>query len=793
MDAPYAPFDVWRLRLLGAVSLQRGPDHIGQLGSRSVASLLARLALQPARTHPREELIELLWPGVELEVGRNRLRQALFALRQLLEPPGPIARPVLQADRMGLRLLPGVLACDALQFEHCLRAGQHGQALELYAGELIPGFYDDWIAEERLRLQALFDRAPQERAPVTALAPVATASPPPRAPDHAGTLLPQYLTRFFGREPERQALEAALQSHRLVTLLGPGGSGKTRLAVDLAQRAAGAGFAPVVFVPLAAATTQSQLLDGLLGSLQLQPSETNPLAPLIGTLAERRALLVLDNFEQLEAGAAELLAQLLAALPRLHLLVTSRRVLGLDGEREFPLGPLALPGKGESLAEAAGNPAIALFVDRARAARADFQLRGSNLAALTELAHLLDGLPLAIELAAARVRSLAPAALAELLRESRSHPQPGGQALALLARSSRGRSANADSQRHASMQAVVAWSWRLLDAHQAALLAAITVFQGGFTAAAVAAICERPLGEISLRLDELVSHSLLGVRDAEGRSRYTCLEPVREFAAQQLRDEDARHLAARHRAWLIAWATALPATPSLTALRQETPNVLAALASALRDEAPQDAVRLVCLLWRAFEAVGLPAAGLADLARAAEACQDADLRGQGHSVLGALLFSTGRSGEAVDHAERGLALCPPQAPWRAMALYAAARARWRLSHAAEGVVDRLSTAHDLALAAGDDDLLARILTMQGFACHDWRDFDGCMALHQRALSLWQGLGNQHMVHMCQIYLANCENGARLHEAALERLAALEPGLRAQMDWRLLCQMLVARG
>lgn len=785
-----APAAAWQVRLLGGISAQRdGEPALQNFGSRSVAALLARLALQPERTHPREELIELLWPGVELDIGRNRLRQTLFALRQLLEPPGPLARPVLLADRLGLRLVPGALDCDAVRFERHVRAGHYAEALREYGGELMPGFYDDWIADERLRLTALHERAEAAaaHAPGHPAPPATATTAPPRATER-GHALPVYLTRFFGREAEREALRAELQQHRLVTLLGPGGSGKTRLAVDIAQHYA----APVVFVPLASARTQAQLLDALLGSLQLQPNPSEPLAPLIGTLAERQALLVLDNFEQLDAAAAELLAQLLAALPRLQLLVTSRRVLGLDGEREFAIAPLALPGSGDTLAEAAVNPAIALFVDRARAVRADFQLRAGNLAALTELSHLLEGMPLAIELAAARVRSIAPAAMAGLLRDARR--QPGGHALALLARGSRGRSANADAQRHASMQAVVDWSWQLLDAPLARLMAGITVFQGGFTATAAAQVCEVPEAQVALRLDELVAHSLLrATTGSDGASRYGCLEPVREYAALQLDADGARALRTRHRAWLLGWAARLPATPALDELRAETPNVLAALASAVADGLPEDAVRLMFQLWRAFEGIGLPTAGLADLALAAEHCADPALQSQGHCVLGALLFSAGRSADAVAHAERGLALAAADAPWRAMALFAAARARWRLDKGTDGVVDRLAEAHDLALADGDDDLLASILTMQGFASHDWRDFEGCMALHERALRLWQGLGNLHMVHMCQIYLANCENGARRHEAALARLVALEPALRAQMDWKMLCQLLVARG
>ncbi len=133
----------WQMRLLGGLRAQRGPLVLTRFGSRSVAALLARLALFPERTHAREELIELLWPGVGLEVGRNRLRQALFTLRQLLEPPGPVPAPVLLADRTGIRVVPGALAVDALLFERSMREGRFEEALRHYGGELLPGFYDD--------------------------------------------------------------------------------------------------------------------------------------------------------------------------------------------------------------------------------------------------------------------------------------------------------------------------------------------------------------------------------------------------------------------------------------------------------------------------------------------------------------------------------------------------------------------------------------------------------------------------------------------------------------------------
>ncbi|MEP7099457.1 MAG: NACHT domain-containing protein [Burkholderiales bacterium] len=797
----------WQLRLLGGLRAQRGDAVLTNFSSRSVAALLARLALHPQRSHAREELIEMLWPGVELDVGRNRLRQTLFTLRQLLEPPGPMAAPVLLADRLSLRLVPGAIECDVLLFERCVREGRHAQALRLYCGELLPGFYDEWIDDERVRLAALFDRASaaavnRDRQVDTDPPASAAAAPAPATPPDIGrSTLPVYLTRFFGRDAEGARLRAEVLGHRLVTLLGPGGGGKTRLAVELAQSlrephaSQAADSAPdprfdfVAFVPLASCETRAQVLDALLASLHLRQQDADPFEPLIAALTGRRALLVLDNFEQLTGVAEDVIARLAMRIPGLHLLVTSRRVLGLDGEREFAIQPLRLPNRALALDEAAINPAIALFVDRARAVRADFHIGPSNVAAIVELAHLLEGMPLAIELAAARARSIAPAAMAELLRAARQ--KPDGKALELLTRG--GPRSGADL-RHASMLRVIEWSWRLLDATQAQLLAAITVFQGGFSADAVRAVCGAPGANASVRLDELVAHSLLRVTETDtAATRYASFEPVREYAALQLDAAAARALRAAHRAWLTNWATTLPATPALGEVRIERENLLAALASALHDDAPDDAIRLMLPLRRVLEDVELPADGLATLAQAVERCADAALRSQGHTLLGPLLFLAGRSDDAMRHAELGLEGAPPGAPWRGRALHALARVRWRATRLGDGVTALLDEAEALARAGADDELLAGVLALRAFMLNGRREHALGEALHAQALALWERLGNQHAINSGRYNLAVCAQNANRHEETLLRLAALEPGARALQDWRRVSQLLNVRG
>ena len=824
---PTPPGAVWRVQLLGGLRAQRGDAVLTNFSSRSVGTLLARLALYPQRSHAREELIDLVWPGVALAVGRNRLRQALFTLRQWLEPLGAAglpSAPVLVADRLSLRVVPGAIDCDVLRFEHSVRNGQHAQAVTLYTGELLPGFYDDWVQAERSRLAALFDRASaaaqhdakaahaahaahatlSTHAGVAAHAPCALAGfGMARAGAALGTTLdvgrstlPVFLTRFFGRDTDGARLRAEVLAHRLVTLLGPGGSGKTRLAVELAaalgEQTAADHFDFVAFVPLANCSTRAQMLDAVLAGLHLRQQSGDPFEPLVAALTGRRALLVLDNFEQLAGQAEDVVAQLASRIPGLHLLVTSRRVLGLDGERETAIQPLALPRTGLALDEAAINPAVALFVDRARAVRSAFQLDAANIASVIALTHLLEGLPLAIELAAARVRSIVPADMVGLLRNA--HTAPAGQALALLQRS--GPRSGSDL-RHATMLGVIEWSWRLLAPAQAQLLAALTVFHGGFTAEAAQAVCGHLTHHVSIGLDELVSHSLLRASEARtpagSTTRYATFEPVREYAAMQLPGAAAPALRARHRAWLTAWAHALPATPALAEVRAEQPNLLAALAGALTDGAPEAAIELLLPLRRVLEDVELPAQGLGALASATERCTDAALRSRGHTLLAPLLYLGGRRDEALRHAELGLAGAPPGADWRPRALHALARVRWRATRRAEGVTALIDEAEPLAAASADGELQASLFALRAFVANMERRFAEGELLHERALALWVRGGNQHAVNSGRYNLAVCAQNAGRHAETLERLVLLEPSARALNDWRRLSQMLNVRG
>ncbi len=796
----------WRVCLLGGVRLGDGQNETTHLPNRAVVALLALLALRPQRAYAREELIEMLWPGVARDTGRNRLRQVLHALRGLLAPADGTGTTAVIADRLSVRAAPGAFSCDALDFEAAARGGRDADALALYTGDLLPGFYDEWIDLERLRLAALFDRLDAgraQRAPPASPQRLALGRaaarrifPPAAAPGAApgARSLPVYLTRFFGRDAESARLRQEVLDERLVTLLGLGGSGKTRLAVELAatlKASAGVPAAPfdiVAFVALVGCTTLADFTAALLASLRLTPQDEDAIDALATALDSSRVLLVLDNFEQLDRACAGAVAALLERVPGLHLLVTSRRVLGLDGEHVRAVSPLDLPATGTALCEAAMNPAVALFADRARAARADFRVSARNVDALVELTHLLEGLPLAIELAAARVRSIAPAEMAALLRTTRTTPV----ALELLARS--GPRAGTDP-RHASMLRAIEWSWRLLDAEQERVLLALTVFHGGFTARAAAAVCALAPQRAGIALDGLLAHSMLRSTDADGCTlRFSLFEPIREYAAARLDVQGAPALRARHRAWLVEWARTLPPTPVLAELRAEIANLRAALASAVDDGQPGQAIELMLALHRALVDEDLPLDALAVVERAVERCADPMLRSQGHTLLAPLLFAAGSGACALRHAEQGLSEAPPDPALRSVALYTMARVRWRATRDAQGLPVLLEEAFALAELAGGTEVQAEVLALRAFiaaACH--ADHAGAEALHASALALWEQRGNQHAIDRGRYNLACSAQYGGHNAQALARLAEVAASARRLHNWRRLAESLNVRG
>ena len=542
MNAP------WEFQFLGRISARYGEQTITRFSSSRVAALLARLALYPHRDHPREELIDLLWPDSDLDAGRLNLRVALASLRRQLEPPEISPGSVLLADRSTIRLRFDSFRCDVLDFESALKSAGHAvsveqkyraldQAVALYAGELLPGFYDEWVLEERERLNACYEDAAEQQTalPETAFFhPALPAMPADSAPVLTG--FPLEWTRFFGREAETAEIVRRLldPETRLVTLSGPGGSGKTRLAGKTARLAAAHFSGPVCFVSLADLSDAALIPDAAASALALPRSAAAaPLDRIAAHLsALPPALLVFDNFEHLVERGALLLFSLLSRVPTLTCLVTSRRRLALPGEVEFPVLPLPLPEENGSAGEIARASSVQLFTDRAQAARPDFQITPHNAPAVAALCRTLEGIPLALELAAARCSALTPALINERLLKRFE-----------LLTSRRGDKGG----RHRSLWAALSLSFEMLSPDLQRFFTRLSVFRGGWTADAAEAVCEEPAA--LEYLTQLRERSLTVIAEAPNEMRFRLLETLREFAAEQLSIEEKDTLARRHADW----------------------------------------------------------------------------------------------------------------------------------------------------------------------------------------------------------------------------------------------------
>lgn len=397
--------------------------------------------------------------------------------------------------------------------------------------------------------------------------------------------MPSWSTSFVGRTRELVRLGGDLTTHRLVTLVGPGGSGKSRLAAEVARCAAGERHDRVWWVDLAPLPIGSPVAPAVLAALGLVDSagraDTDHLS---GFLDHRDTMLVLDNCEHVTAAAAPLIAELLGRCPAVVVLATSRTRLGIPGELVREVGPLDLPDATGPGPQGPHAPAVTLFLDRARAARPDV---GTDLADVVEICRLVEGMPLAIELAAAQAATLTTsqirAGLVAGLRPSAIAPW-------------------ALPDRHRTLETCIRWSADLLPGHARLLLARLSVFAGEFDGAAAAEVCADdalPADDVAAALTTLAEHSLLQGTHLAGAGRHRMLEAVRRFAWSDLLDAaDREELHERHLSRAVRVAARIESAliganaTVIDTLARELDDLRAALKHALGEPDPEPALRV---------------------------------------------------------------------------------------------------------------------------------------------------------------------------------------------------------
>ncbi|HET8632470.1 MAG TPA: protein kinase [Thermomicrobiales bacterium] len=563
-----------------------------------------------------------------------------------------------------------------------------------------------------------------------------------REPQHN---LPAPATPLVGRARDIAAVCALLRRPevRLVSLTGPGGTGKTRLSLAVAADLL-ADFADGVrFVPLDAVGDPHLVIPTIAQTLGLREAGVRPIAERLKTdLREKELLLVLDNVEQVLDAAPDL-GDLLAAAPRLKVLASSRAPLQLYGEQEYPVPPLPLPAAGRrmSLRELARVPAVALFVQRAQAVQPDFRLTAANAPAIATICARLDGLPLAIELAAARVKLLAPEAMLSWL----------DRPLALLTGGARDLPA-----RQRTLRGAIEWSERLLSPAERRLFRRLAVFVGGFVLTAAEAVCVAAgdLGlDILAGLESLLDESLLVREDAAGEARFAMLQTIREYGAERLAESD--EAAATRQAHALQYLRLAEAAYDrltgaeqvvwLDRLEREHGNLRAALTWLIEAGEANLSLRLAASLWNFWMLRGYLSEGRRWLAAALAAGARGDplLRASVLDGASTLARYQGDLGPGIASLRESLELSRALGDKRGIAFGLNGLA-FLAHHQGDLPRARALMQEALGLFEGLGDTFGRalILTNLGLVARSEGNLDEAVALQERGLALSRELGER---------------------------------------------------
>ncbi|WP_445281631.1 BTAD domain-containing putative transcriptional regulator [Streptomyces sp. DSM 118148] len=667
----------------------------------SAADWRAALALADAELLPEDRYEP--WAAEAAEVLGTRLTAVRLELAEALRREHGTAEAVdvLRAlvardptDEPGLRALMRALA----------ESGRRAEALAAYER-----------LRDTLRADTGADPDPQTRRLYRAL--LAGSAEPPAEPGGrpAGGRrgrLPTPATGLVGREREIAEVRRLLRRGGLLTLTGTGGCGKTRLALAVADRCGGEYGDGAWFVDLSALAEPDLVPETVAAALGLRlPSSGTAREALLAQLGGRTTLLVLDNCEHLVDACAALVSLIIARCPGVAVLATSREPLRSYGERTFRVPSLGLPDPRRlpPVEELARFASVRLFVDRAADAAPGFRLTALNAAAVARICFRLDGMPLALELAAARLHLLAPEQIAERLDD----------ALALLSRGSR-----RGVTRQQTLLATLEWSLRLLDGAEQCLFRRLAVFTGGFSLAAAEDVCADgvPAGSVLDLLGRLADKSLVSVEPGQHEARYRLLETIRQYAAQLLRDSgETAAVESRHRRFYLRLAEARDREPAIgvagaTSLELEADygNLRAALRSFLRHR-PDSALRLAVALRSFWPERGRLAEGgrwLDDaLAAAPEPTPQRATALMGRAVL-AIRLGDGSPLEGI--AAEIVAIHQGRADRAALAhaCYQQGILLW-MRGGWERAREALDRARSLALAAGEPSVLAAVAHLEG--------------------------------------------------------------------------------
>jgi predicted ATPase len=605
----------------------------------------------------------------------------------------------------------------------------------------------------------------------------AAAFPPVPAPPPVQIHLPSFSTQLVGREDELHELISRLidNTDRLTTLTGPGGVGKTRLAVEAAQCVA-AGFpGGVALIDLAPVMNAQMVASSIALTLGIREAADRPIQDILQSAfaARQRSLLLLDNFEQV-IDAAPMIGELLARAPDLHILVTSRESLRIRGEREIALKPLDIPVNADlpTISSVAGNPAVALFVDAAAAVKPGFALTEENASVVAGICRRLDGLPLAIELAATRVRLFSPALLLDHLDKR----------LPLLTGGQRDRPV-----RQQTLENTIAWSYDLLSPGEQALVRLIGHFAGGASFDSLESVKrESGAAELDLMsgLTSLVDKSLVRqTDDPDGEPRFSMLETVREFALNAARGRfETDSIAQAHAHYFLDlilttshhFQVVISSFEALDRIHRDIENVRLAIKGCLDRCDAGRAAQFAIGLWGYFYSRGLYRESNGLCHAILQFVQDHPLSvGLHGGVLAVsahmttLLGDPGR-GEAIGREALELLYQSdeeaPLVPLAPFSLVISLRAQGRFNEA----MSVAEYGREICRRVGNETVDVLLTQVMGRLAHFQNDLDVAAEMLEQALSRSRGLGATALT----LFTAETLSALRIHRGELKQAAAL---------------------